>query len=517
MKKTLDLLAMLILTCSAIHAQTPVTAVYTHWVNATTSKTYSSTGATGNASSGFSGNTYTYKFGTAVTSTNNVYKLDSFTALGLNFHMQAQTQVKFQRVNNTDVTGLRKSLWFELNNAATINANGTAKLIPDYDDSLERIFTTGDILNIGIDNDFQNASSTNNNNIERVDHIITSGVKATDNTKAGFVVFDRGNSGGHDPFYIAAIKTLDASGNPASYYNAVSVVAGNYGSSVVGTFNYLIMRENPGDAGLLMMNNSTSQDRDGVFLRFTDLGVANNAVIYGYSLFSIDDIVSPATNMVNYANSTNFPTTSDLSSGGLDQVAVTGLWVTNASYVVLPDRIDNFSAAQAGDNVQLTWTLGNTDGIKELVVERSPDGKDFMPLTTMTSLSSGPQHTADNQPLPANYYRLKLIDMDNNVAAYSPVNAIDINSINTFVNLNAFPNPVVHGRLTLHAEGLKNEPYEVLIFDMGGRVLVRQQLAGASTLTKNLNLPDNQPFGAYTLLLTDSRGKKVFTKTIMIQ
>jgi hypothetical protein len=194
------LILFIVIGCLSGRAQTPVTAVYTHWANATTGLSYTGTGATGNASSGYTGNDYTYVFGTDVTATNNIQYLDSFTALGLNYHFQTASQkIYFRRVNNASVTGLRKSLWYDQSSAATVNPNGTADLVPAYDDSLERLFSEH-IFNIGIDNNFQNATTTNNNNIERVDVIFPGGISATDVTKAGFVVFDRGNAGTHDPF-----------------------------------------------------------------------------------------------------------------------------------------------------------------------------------------------------------------------------------------------------------------------------------------------------------------------------
>lgn len=499
-------------------AQTPVTAVFTHTVNATTSKSYSGTGATGNASSGFSGNTYNYEFGTVVT-TPNITLLDSFTALGLNYRFQTATPVVlFRRVDNSSVTGLRKSLWFEQNSNSTINPGNTAKLIPPYDDSLERIFASGQIFNVGIDNNFQNASTTNNNNVERVDFILPAGVKATDVTKAGFTVFDRGAGGGHDPFYIAAIKTLDASGNPSAYYNAVSVAAANYGNNVGASFNYLILRKNPADADLLMMNNSTSQNRDGVLLRFSDLGVANNTMIYGYSLFGPDVIVSPATNLVNYSNATNFPTTSDLSGGGLDQVSVTGLWVTNASYVVLADKVVDFSANAVGGKVQLHWTLNDADRLKELDIERSRDGTSFESILKFYTPPSGGQTAFDEQPLPGtNFYRLKTVDQDGVTDGYSAINTVTMPSSAGSFNVSIYPNPVIDRQCTLSGQGLKNELYDCRLLDMKGTRLASWPLTGSSVFTKNLLLPDGLPAGVYMIRLTDKEGHPMFVKAVVVR
>lgn len=514
MNKTLILLC--VFTPLYITAQTPVTAVFTHWANATTGTSYTGTAATGAATTGYPGS-YTYDFGTDVVATNNLQYLDSFTALGMNYHYQAATQVVyFRRVNNASVTGLRKSLWFQQNAGTTINSGGTAALIPDYDDSLERLFVK-QLFNVGIDNNFQNATTTNNNNIERVDVLLPGGVSATDVTRAGFVVFDRGAGGTHDSFYIAAVKTLDASGNPSAYYNAVAVTPAEYGSNVGGAVNFLVLRENPGDGHLLMMNNTSNQNRDGVFLRFTDLGVTDNTIIYGYSLFGDDVKVSPATNLVNYTNATNFPTTSDYNNGGIDQLAITGLWVTKASYVVLADRVNSFSAMLTGDGtVQLNWNLGVTDDLRELVVERSGDGTDFSPLLDLTDPTGGQQTAVDAHPLAGpNFYRLELLNKEGMVESYSAVSSITTGGTAAVV-LGLYPDPVQNGQLQLAVQGLKTETYTIRILDLSGKLVLKQALTGSPVLSLPISLPPLLPAGMYVLQLTDKNGAKVAVRSFVV-
>jgi hypothetical protein len=498
------LLSIALLPCR-VCSQTAVTRVWTHWQTAATSKVYLGTGATGNYASGLTGNTYNYQFGAVVQTPNNLL-LDSFVVLGLNYHFQNPTTVKFRRVNNAAVTGLRKSLTSEQNSNTTINNGGTAKLLPAYDDSLERIFSAGDIFNVGIDNNFQNASTTNNNNIERVDHILGAGAHTADATTAGFVVFDRGTAGTHDPFYIAAIKTLDANGDPASYYNAVSIAAGNYGSNVGGAFNFLTLRKNDGDPGLLLMNNSTSQNRDGVFLRFSDLGVANNAVTYGYSLFGPDVVVSPASNLVNYSDAANFPTGSDFSNGGLDQVAVTGLWVTNNAYVVLAETVNDLSATVTGKEVQLGWDLSLQDNIGSLAVERSGDGNSYTPLMALDSPAAGYHNAVDPRPLPGkNYYRIKLVDHGGSTLGYSPVAVATFGSAATYTDIRICPNPIEGRRLFVTGEGLQNDSYTMTVYTITGAVVLSRQVQAGPVWFLDIGLPASLPAGVYFFCLKDKK------------
>jgi hypothetical protein len=498
------------------YSQTPVTALFTHRVNATSSSTYVGTGATGNSSSGLSGNSYTYMYGVEV-ATPNILILDSFTAAGLNYHLQAATPLVVRRVDNAWVTGLRKDLWFEQNSNSTINTGGTAKLIPSYYDSLEQLFSSGQILNIGMDNNFQNDSITDNGNIERMDFMVSSGFSAADVTKAGFVVFDRGQGTSHDPFYIAAIKTLDGSGNPASYYNAIPIAAANYGDAVGPQLNYLVLRENQTDAHLLLMNNTAAQHVDGVLVTLSQLGVANNATIFGYSIVAPDVAVSPATNLVNYTNAANFPITSDLPSGGLDQVAISGVWITNTTLTILSDMVLNLSSAWANGKIQLGWTLlSQADKLAALVIERSSDGRDFLPLLYYPDPATGTQTAVDPQPLPGNnYYRLKLVNQDSSVAGYSSITVAMMPSISGALHIKIFPDPLENKSLTLEGESLRNQLYCLSLIDRSGHLLYSEPFTGSNAFTRTFQLPPGIPAGIYLVRLTERNGTTVFSQLIM--
>ena len=499
-------------------AQTPVTGVFTHFVTATganASALYTGTAATGNSATTMAAGSYVYKFGTNVSTTNNTEILDSFTAIGLNYHFLPSTPtVRFRRVDNASTVGLRKSLWFQENTTkqtATIMAN-----VPPYDDSLERLFS-GQIFNIGIDNNFQNSISTNNGNIERVDVIFTGGITGTtDLTRLGFVVFDRGASGGHDAFVIAAIKTLDANGDPSSYFNALSVGASNYGSIASTSIPFNIFRKNPADTRLLIQTLNTAQQRDGVFLSFSSLGISSTSTrVYGYSLFSTDANTSSSANMVAYAS---FPTTTDLGSGGLDQVAVTGVAVTNANFIVLADYMDGFNASPAANGkVSLSWTLNTIDDVKDAVLERSGNGVDFSPLIVFSNLSKGYQTSFDDQPLPSeNYYRLRLESWGGKVLAYSQIRNVTIATADA-VAVNLYPAPVKNKRFTLDIKGLRQEPYGCDVFDLNGNAIMSLQLQAGPVLTTEIVLPHDLPAGMYMIRLSDRSGRKVMAKTFLVE
>lgn len=519
--------------CGTAAAQYAVTGVSISTTNSTTSTTFSNiAAASGTLSSGLT-NTYSFTYGKATQTTGNNVQVNGFTANNLTFtYSGLQPTVSFRRVNINNsptnvVTGKRVNLWFQRvaanNNLSTSTSGtgngGTAELIPDYVDVLETLFATR-TLNVGIDNVFQNAITTDNNNIERVDVVFASALQAIDNTQVGFAVFDRGPDGSNDDFQIAAIKTLDGSGNPASYFPPLYVHSVSYGTGL-NAVNYHILRKEATETTLKMMNpNQGPQNQNGAFVTFKQLQVPDATITYGYSVFGTDVVFTAATaaDMVDYTNSTYFPNNTDYgSTGGIDMVAITGVAYTSSSMIVLPVTVDYFNAVNAGGKVQLSWAVDITDHLRQAVIERSGDGTVFSPLLTFADPAAGNQTAYDGQPLPGiNYYRLKLVNDDGSIAGYSSVSSVNMGQA-AAVSLNIYPNPVISKRFTLDAQGLKNEVYDVRIFDMSGTLITEQPLTGNPVFSKELVLPGSISPGAYTLQLTDKNGTRVFVKTFMVQ
>jgi hypothetical protein len=212
---------------------------------------------------------------------------------------------------------------------------------------------------------------------------------------------------------------------------------------------------------------------------------------------------------VSYTNATYFPTTSDYANGGLDQLAITGLWVTNASYVVLADQVEAFAAILAGSGgVQLNWTLGVTDGLQRLVVQRSGNGTDFSTLEVFSDPVAGTQVAVDPQPLAGvGYYRLQLVDKDGS-ESYSAVCSVESAAIGG-LSVELYPNPVQGSRVKLAVRGLKQDTYEARILDMEGHLILQQGVIGQTQLETTISLPAALPAGIYVLELTDKNGVRM--------
>lgn len=195
----------------------------------------------------------------------------------------------------------------------------------------------GNNVLIGANDVFTNtggAPAQANSNIERIDFYWAGGFSAV--SSDGFAVFERG-AGTHDAFNIAVITGWNTGTNTPTAYsgNNVAVTNANYGANLdydpttagsQTTFNYTILRFTSGDnLTPLAVNsgNTSGQGVAGVFITFAQLGIAAGTTVYGYSLMA-PDTTTTVGNLVDWTNSTYYPTTTPDTSGSIDLMGFNG-------------------------------------------------------------------------------------------------------------------------------------------------------------------------------------------------
>jgi hypothetical protein len=223
-------------------------------------------------------------------------------------------------VRRNDVNADQSSVWY------TASGVGT-DLSGIHQDSYPQMLLSNNVL-LGSDNIFANGTDPTTGNIERVD--FTWNAPITVNSSFGLAVFDRGAAGSHDAFAIAAVIAVDAQGNPTAYASLL-IVSGNWGAAgnAISDFSYRLFRYGNGD----IISNSTDntstavQGLGGLIIKASDLGLAVGSTIYGYSLMASDVTATTSAELLDWKNSTFFPTTTDgiTGSNGLDLAAINGL------------------------------------------------------------------------------------------------------------------------------------------------------------------------------------------------
>lgn len=487
MKAKLTIVVLLALFNIDAYSQIAITSVSTTSSPAPSSFTYTNGGTT-------------YNWGLAPN--NNRALLDRFVAGGDSYTYASMLvgTVKLRRVNNAKITGNFTLVWSESVSTASVH-----NLFSEYQNDMEPFFNNR-VYNRGTDNVFDN-TSTNCNNIERLDWIYSTGYATAYPDKVGFAVFERGDMGAHDAFCIAAITSLDGLGNPATYSNIVRVTATNYGDPGPNVTYRILKAQNP--SNLLDAANGT-QNRGGVLISLQNLGIAASQTIYGYSLFANDLPVSatPA-NLVDYTNSTYFPTNTG-ASGGLDILAITGI---SEELSIAPTHFISFTAVENQNKVLLNWKVENETSVDRYEVERSTDGLHFSTIgqqnNTGNSTGSNTYTYSDiaiTASSPVLYYRIKQIDRDGS-SLYSKTLSIRRNHISSGIVL--YPNPV-YDNLNINVQSDNTASVHVTIWNISQRKVISQFSNLSNGMNSiSINGLEKLPSGIYQLHITWPDGKLI--------
>ncbi|WP_462250503.1 T9SS type A sorting domain-containing protein [Ferruginibacter sp.] len=449
MKSIFTIVALLFF-CIRANSQTAITAV-------------SSTTAAAATNFSYVGGANTYNWG--LTPNNSVVSVGGFTAgVPYSYASFLTGTVKLRRVNNALTTGNFSLVWAEVVNVAT-----TFNMFPEYQNDMEPFFNNR-TYNKGTDNFFDNTSA-NSNNIERLDWILSSSYSTPNPSLVGFAVFERGAAAAHDPFCIAAITAVDGLGNPSAYSNIVRVVAANYGEPGPNVTYRILKGQVP--ANLLDAGTGT-QNRGGLIVSLQDLGVAANTPIYGYSLFANDlPVGATPANLVDFTNTTFFPVNTG-GPGGIDLVAVTGIYIASS---LLPTRFISFDAVENNNSINLKWTVENEVNVNRYEIERSSDGVNYFKVNELQSNSNSANiksySITDNVALITAerfYYRIKQYDTNGNFY-YSKI--ISVKRNNKTASLLLYPNPVT-ANLFVNVVNYTTDKATVAVIDAAGAQVILQ-------------------------------------------
>jgi hypothetical protein len=140
----------------------------------------------------------------------------------------------------------------------------------------------------------------------------------------------------------------------------------------------------------------------------------------------------------------------------------------------LPVELVSFSAVANGpEQVDLLWETATESNSSHFTIQRSRDGIQFFDLE---SVSAGGNTTAtrkyarqDRSPFSGtNYYRLKMVDLDETVA-FSPIVQVEMQA-EGFALLEMYPNPA-QDKVQLRYRTEKDLPVEFHIANVTGRTV----------------------------------------------
>ncbi len=161
----------------------------------------------------------------------------------------------------------------------------------------------------------------------------------------------------------------------------------------------------------------------------------------------------------------------------------------------LPVNLIDFTARATKEGmVELNWIVAEEKGMKEYVVERSTDGRNFIAIGTVSAAQKTDYALTDNRPVSAvNYYRLKMVDRDG-AFKYSEVRQV------VFSNgrlLSLYPNPTSGHVYVSGLEGVKDAAY-VNIYNEMGMSIYSGKIGGDQLASGGIDMSKYAP-GAYMI------------------
>jgi hypothetical protein len=143
--------------------------------------------------------------------------------------------------------------------------------------------------------------------------------------------------------------------------------------------------------------------------------------------------------------------------------------------VVLPVKLENFTAEPQGNYVKLDWKVSEEVNVSNYTVEFGTDGREFYKIGSVAAANLGSYSVIHNNPVYGlNYYRLKTTDKDGKVS-YSEIRRINMNkALGGLVKI--YPNPASYEIKIAGTPAMVNRPAVIRIIAIDGRVVLQQRI-----------------------------------------
>jgi autotransporter-associated beta strand protein len=188
---------------------------------------------------------------------------------------------------------------------------------------------------------------------------------------------------------------------------------------------------------------------------------------------------------------------------------------TDADFNPLPFNLLKFEGRSRNNDIELNFTAGGNDEQKQYMIERSIDGRNFSPISTIAAkanINTADYSTVDEQPINGwNYYRLTAIDM---IGQRRQSQIIRIWFGSRTGKPAIYPNPVQGNTIQLFTGGMSKGNYNLQLLSMDGKLIYssRWVFDGVQPLhTIRLN---ELAKGMYSLIITGDNQSPVQLKLV---
>ena len=189
-------------------------------------------------------------------------------------------------------------------------------------------------------------------------------------------------------------------------------------------------------------------------------------------------------------------------------------WRDMTAFVSLPVELSNFFAEEEDCRVHLIWTTESEIDFDYFEIQWSGDGHEFtrIGMEKNAGNANGMNYSfTDITPSEFNYYRLKMVDIDNSFE-YSKVVSINLDCEKMNNQINVYPNPISpeQGMLNVEFFAEKTET-QLSIVDLLGRTVTRLSLEVEPEMTNFIQIDiSHLPAGTYSLQQLGTKTSNLF-------
>lgn len=176
----------------------------------------------------------------------------------------------------------------------------------------------------------------------------------------------------------------------------------------------------------------------------------------------------------------------------------------------LPLKLVSFIATKRANYNLLHWQTASENNTVYFSVQRSSNGKDFLPIGTVKAAGNSSEYRdyvwIDDNPTAADkaYYRLKMVDIDGQFT-YSPVRIIERNG----EKITLSPNPSSDGSFTIQFNERLSGSKNIMVTDIFGKMVMKKNKVSNQC---NTLMKINGGSGVYFVRISDciTRENQVF-------
>ena len=245
----------------------------------------------------------------------------------------------------------------------------------------------------------------------------------------------------------------------------------------------------------------------------TSLGTFDVPALLGNKTFSFLGIsyASPVISRVRIIAGNTALAAGVTESAAIDLVVMDDfIYGEPVSVTVVPVKFTSLKAVKSLSGIQVQWTVETETNIREYILEKSSNGRDFNTgeITQALHQSSGYSWT-DTQPYNySNFYRVKAVNID---GAFDYSGIIRVNGTEKQGDISIYPNPVKGGNLFIRFTNYKKGNYTLTLYNASGQKIIQKVIAhqGGSSL-ESIPVSSDLKEGIY-FLKVDKPGASIET------